>query len=588
VARSLAVDVDTKLVYYIFRMYTRHSGRIHHTTTDGGPATLRVHLLGPLPILRHFLDKMLFWRIVRNCLPMRRNGLLDHAETLSLLVLNIIMSPAPLYRIAEWAQPYSPAALGISEAQMEAVNDDRVARTLDVLASPPARNLFFRLALHVIKAFEIDTRRIHHDTTSVTFHGQYVTSRSDPRITCGRSKDHRPDLKQLVFGLNISADGAVPVSHQVFSGNRSDNTVHQSNVEELRKLLGRDDFVYVADSKLCTRKNMRQIDAYGGKFVTILPRSRGEAKSFRTQLLDGARPRWRRLLVLSDPPRGAQQPEVYWTTAQGPTHTSEGHRIVWCRSSQKRALDAQIRDTAMAKAEAELHQLGRGLNRGQLRQRSNIVRSAEAILKRHRCRGLLNVDVGFTMTIARKYPRCGRPKKTDPGQEVRHRVYHLGISRNQKALDAEALMDGIFPLVTNLQPRQAAKQDVLLIYKYQPYVEKRHSLLKSELEVAPVYLKKPSRCVGLIHATFLAMILDALIERTIRLAMDQQGITSLPILPEGRHTKTPTTARLLEMFSGISRFQFETGDERVAFPVRLTTLQKDLLRLLDIAPSVYA
>ncbi len=84
------------------------------------------------------------------------------------------------------------------------------------------------------------------------------------------------------------------------------------------------------------------------------------------------------------------------------------------------------------------------------------------------------------------------------------------------------------------------------------------------------------------------MILDALIERTIRLAMDQQGITSLPILPEGRHTKTPTTARLLEMFSGISRFQFETGDERVAFPVRLTTLQKELLRLLDIAPSVYA
>jgi len=518
---------------------------------------------------------------------MRRNGLLDHAETLSLLVLNIIMSPAPLYRIAEWAQPYSPGALGISEAQMEAINDDRVARTLDALASPSARNLFFRLALHVIKAFEIDTRRIHHDTTSVTFHGQYATSRSDPRITRGRNKDHRPDLKQLVFGLNISADGAVPVSHQVLSGNRSDNVVHQSNVEELRKLLGRDDFIYVADSKLCTRKNMKQIDDYGGKFVTILPRTRGEFKQFSAPILDGARPRWRRLLVLPNPPRGAQ-PEVYWTTAQEPTRTSDGYRIVWCRSSQKRALDAQMRRTAVVKAEAELQQLGLRINRGKLRHQSNIAASAATVLKRHRCRGLLNVVVGFTMTTAKKYTRRGRPKKIDPGQQVRRRVYHLRISRNQAALDAESRLDGVFPLVTNLPPQQAAKQEILLIYKYQPYVEKRHSLFKSELEVAPVYMKKPSRCIALIHATFLAMVLDALIERTIRFAMVQHNVTSLPILPEGRHTKTPTTARILEMFSGISRFQFEADDEKVAFPVRLTGLQKELLHLLDIPSSVYA
>ncbi len=192
------------------------------------------------------------------------------------------------------------------------------------------------------------------------------------------------------------------------------------------------------------------------------------------------------------------------------------------------------------------------------------------------------------MAVERKHPRCGRPKKGDPVREVRRRVYHLEISRNQEALNTEARVDGIFPLVTNLRPQQARKQDVLLIYKYQPYVEKRHSLLKSELEVAPVYLKKPSRCVGLIHATFLAMVLDALIERTLRLAMTRQGVASLPILPEGRHTKTPTTARLLEMFSGISRYDFEVEGERVSFPVRLTPLQKELLRLLDIAPSVYA
>ena len=55
----------------------------------------------------------------------------------------------------------------------------------------------------------------------------------------------------------------------------------------------------------------------------------------------------------------------------------------------------------------------------------------------------------------------------------------------------------------------------MLFYKYQPYVEKRHALLKSELMAAPVYIKTPRRAAGLIHAKFLAMVLDALIERTV-------------------------------------------------------------------------
>jgi len=91
--------------------------------------------------------------------------------------------------------------------------------------------------------------------TTVTFHGQYKTSVSEPRITHGHNKDHRPDLKQLVFGLNITADGAVPISHDIFSGNRTDDTIHRGNVDRLRELLGQDDFVYVADCKLCTDKN---------------------------------------------------------------------------------------------------------------------------------------------------------------------------------------------------------------------------------------------------------------------------------------------------------------------------------------------
>jgi transposase len=529
-----------------------------------------------------------FGRIVRACLTTPRESILDHAETLSLLVQNILLSPAPLYRIAEWAGPISPQALGISNAQKQALNDDRVARALDVLTSFRGRSLFFRLALHIIKRFELDTQRIHQDTTTVTFYGRYAGSFREPRITHGHNKDHRPDLKQLVFGVNITADGAVPVSHQVHSGNRTDDTVHRGNLEELRQLLRRDDFVYVADSKLCTRKNLAQIAGYGGKFVTVAPRTRNEDKEFRRKLRNGIRVRWRQLLVQPSKRRKSDPPDVYWTTADAPTQTQEGYRLVWYRSSQKAESDAEARDNALQKTEAALVELNSRLNRGKLRRRASINKQVKAILHSFDCQELLDVKLRSHVKVKTKYLRPGRPKKGDPVQEVRSYIYRLEVHRDQDALRSEARQDGVFPLVTNLQPRQATKKDVLLIYKYQPYVEKRHALLKSELEVAPVYLKKPIRAVGLVHATFLAMTLDALIERTVRQNMHRQGIEALPILPEGRLSKTPTTARILEMFSGVAWYEFERDAEVVAFPIRLTNLQKELLRLLEIDVSAYA
>jgi len=527
-------------------------------------------------------------RIVRSCLGTPREGILDHAQTLSVLIRNIILSPAPLYRIAEWAKPIDPAALWLSEREKKSINDDRIARSLDALASSRARSLFFLLALHIIKRFELETHRIHNDTTTVTFYGEYKSSYQDPQITHGINKDHRPDLKQLVFGLNVTADGAVPISHEIYSGNRTDDTIHRNNVDRLRQILGREDFIYVADSKLCTRKNLRHVANYGGKFVTVLPRTRAEDKHFRKLLREGACVRWRRVLVLENKRRKRDPPDIYQTTANAPDKTSENYRIIWYRSSQKVQLDAQARLRALQKAEAELFDLNARLNCRQLRKRSAISKQIKNIVRKYNCQEFLKVTIVSHLDIQKKRLRCGRPAKDDPIQEIRRQVFQLQVQRDKVALHGASRIDGIFPIVSNLEARQASKKQVLLMYKYQPYLEKRHALFKTELEVAPVYLKKPHRVAGLLHATFLAMTLDALIERTLRQGMHREGIESLPILPEGRPTKTPTTARLLEMFSDVRWYEFQRGGETVTFPIKLSQLQKQLLRLLGMDSSVYA
>lgn len=321
-------------------MYTRQPPPERRAPTPQGVAILRAHALGPHPILHHFLERIQLSQIVTSTVgPPYRKGL-GHAKALEVLVHNIFVSPGPLYRVGEWLAPLEPHAFGLTAEELSSVNDDQLARTLDALASERGRSLFFRLALQALKDFELATDRVHFDTTTVTFHGGYEGAKSPPRITHGLNKDHRPDLKQLLFGLNVTSDGAVPISHHVWSGNQSDSTVHRPNVEELRRLLARDDFVYVADSKLYSARNLSYIDRAGGRFVTVLPRSRREDRDFR-DLLRRQGVRWYRLATAPRGPR-AEEMDVYSSCRATTDRSQDGYRIIWIKSSAKAAQDRAL------------------------------------------------------------------------------------------------------------------------------------------------------------------------------------------------------------------------------------------------------
>lgn len=549
-------------------------------------ASLHRHMLGPHPIIRHYLERMTFRGIIRGSLGAGLQQSLDHAEVLAVLVHNILVSRGPMYRIRQWARRIEPEALGLTADQVNHLNDDRIARGLDALASERGRNVFFRLALRIIKDFEIQTPRVHFDTTTVTFFGQYLTSRADPRITFGTNKDHRPDLKQLLFGLNISSDGAVPLLHHVFSGNRTDDSVHVRNVDLLRSLLGTGDFVYVADSKLCTKKNLEHVSSYGGQFVTVMPRTRKEDRRFRQQLRQGTPPvRWRKFHEIPNSRRCTAPPDVYSTTNTGPQASAEGYRIVWVRSSQKAEIDRQARVGRLRKAELELKEIAEKVGTRSLKTTKAVKQKVAKVLSTYKVADFLEARIVPFTEIEYRYLRKGRPRPGDPKRKIRHRRLGLEVTRNKEVLRKEARTDGVFPLVTSLAKR--SKKEILEIYKYQPYVEKRFALTKSEYGIAPIFLKKPIRVVGLIHVYFIAIMLSALLERQVRMAMNAAEIPDLPILPEDRTTRTPTTPRILENFSDVSWHEFREKDRVVTFPVDINEVQKQLLSLSGVPSSLY-
>ena len=127
------------------------------------------------------------------------------------------------------------------------------------------------MVLAVGQKFAVRLAELHNDSTSVRFGGRFrgasahpTGGRTAPAITTGYSKDHRPDLKQLRVILTTEAEGGVPVQFRVADGNTNDSTTHIETWNALRALAGRADFLYVADSKLCSRDNLDHITVPAG------------------------------------------------------------------------------------------------------------------------------------------------------------------------------------------------------------------------------------------------------------------------------------------------------------------------------------
>src|SRR6266540_3599670 len=309
-------------------------------TPKSGPFGLVSHRLGALPLLNHFLDRIGLDDLLERWLPApdRRFKLLP-AAAIRLLVINLLVGRAPLYGLGEWAAPYAPGLLGLPGGDTAWLNDDRVGRALVSLFDADRASLLTELIVGVVAEFGIDTSEMHNDSTSVSVHGDYRDADGRSRrgkptaaVTFGHSKDHRPDLKQLVWILTVSADGSVPMAYRLADGNTSDDPTHIPTWDALVKVLGRRDFLYVADSKLCSGEAMRHIDGQEGRFVTVLPRTRGEDKWFRDWIQTN-QPQWTEAIRLPGE-RIGDLPRV-WSTFPSPLPSAEGYRIIWVTPPSK-------------------------------------------------------------------------------------------------------------------------------------------------------------------------------------------------------------------------------------------------------------
>ncbi len=114
-------------------------------------------------------------------------------------------------------------------------NRYKLGRSLDKVFDYGCDLLFSTLASFGGQQENVDQRFNSLDSTSFSLTGDDSTEENNNAVTItyGHSKDHHPDLKQVMLALLVSQDGGVPFVSQSWDGNSSDNVIFEQRAKAL-------------------------------------------------------------------------------------------------------------------------------------------------------------------------------------------------------------------------------------------------------------------------------------------------------------------------------------------------------------------
>jgi Transposase DDE domain len=443
------------------------------------------------------------------------------------LVANRAVDPMSKLSAAEWAS-HDAAIPGLV-----GMDDDQAYRAMDLLvaADTQARvqeGVFFAAA-HLLN-LEVDL--LFFDTTSTFFQREGEESGPGAFRVYGHSKDHRPDLPQVVIGLAVTREG-IPVRVWCWPGNTNDMTVLTQVKDDLRGWrLGR--VITVVDRGFASDDNLAYLTRAGGHWIA--------GERLRDGTADVAE-------VLSRQGRYQQVRDNLRVKEVKVGRGDAARRFVLCHNPEQAERDRQQRQQQLAAVQGELERIA-GL-------RAKAATKAARAGSGRRPRG---VDDHLRAECAlRDHPTLGRWLRQTPGGR-------LVVDRAK--VKAEARLDGKFLLSTS-DPNLSA-EDVALGYKNLLEAERAFRDLKTTLELRPIYHRLEHRIRAHVLLCWLALLLIRVAERqtssTWRRINTELGRLHLVTLagPAGRIQQTTAlTAAQRELFAA-------TG---ITPPPRVTSLQ---------------
>jgi len=357
----------------------------------------------------------------------------------------------------------------------------------------------------------------------------------------GHSKDHRPDLKQLVISLTTSGPAHLPIWYEGLDGNSSDKVNFHETLSRIKafreKLENAPEFLWVCDSTLYSQDKLRQS---GLLWLTRAPENlalvkhlvQADEKEYVWQdLQDGYKG-----VLIGQNDRGLKQHWLLVHSAQA----EKGEKITLEKRIQK----------ALQKAKQSAAQLSRqafGCKQDALRT----AKTLEKKLSYHR--------MNYQVIEVLKYKGRGRPKSTDE-QIFSHYKLEAEFEACLDKIRPQRNKLGRFILATNdMDNPEMDEANMLSTYKEQQGVERGFRFIKDPFfHFNGVFLKKPERIDALMMVMTLCLMVYNAGQYQVReaLKVQQENILS----QVGKPTAKPTLRWIFQKMSGIHRVHIRGQD----------------------------
>src|SRR5713101_1625968 len=442
-----------------------------------------------------------------------------------------------LYLVPKFFQNKPTSRLIAPRVAPEQLNDDALGRALDTLYAYGVTELYSLIAVTAAQRLGLCPRYAHLDSTSFHVDGRY-NSDDEPsehvvHITKGYSRDHRPDLNQVMLELIVEHQAGIPVLMKPLSGNSSDGKefghIVREHIAQLQTTYGAT--YLVADSALYSDDNLQKLAETHIKWITRVPATLSEAQA---------------TLAQADPQAMAVLQEGYRYHESTSTYGGVEQRWVLMYSEPRqpqaqRTVDKQLRKQSDKEVKAFQHLCGTTF--------ACEADARQALVTFEQDLQATFLDTSTVRALAR-YGKRGRPRQGAHPDQVRYQIdgaLASSLTARQALIDQQSC----FILATNeLDPTQLPPQAVLEGYKGQVHAERGFRFLKDpQFFASSLYLKKPERIMALLMVMTVCLLVYAALEYRIRTALKEHDATFLD--QKGKPVQNPTARWVFHYFVGI-------------------------------------
>jgi transposase len=481
------------------------------------PQFERAREVGPEWLLSELWETLGLADLIRRALRSSRRGF-DVEAAVRLMVFNRLCDPESKLGLLRWLE-----GVVVPGIDTEAITHQHLLRAMDALMDK--REVIQKgLAARLLPLIDRELSVVFYDLTTIRIHGEAEVEGDLRRY--GRSKELKGPARQCVLGLVQTADG-LPLDFEVFEGNVAEVKTLLPLLERCVKRYPIERVIVVADRGLLSLDNVAEVERLeiteGHTLDYILAVPAGRYRDF-APLMDGLifaeakesvrESEWegRRVVIAHDPARAAEQR---------------------ARRREKLTALTDFGDRLAAKLDAQ--------DAGKTE------------------RGRRASDRGAYTRFSREVYEAHFSRFITPELESER----FAFSVDEEAVAKAERLDGKLVLLTNVRDLQA--EDIVERYKALADIERGFRVLKSDIEIAPVYHYKPDRVRAHAMICFLALLLH----RVMRLRLKQ------------KHSAF-SVERALERLRGIQLHRVKIGAQWLRGLTTITPEQLGLFEALEV------